>query len=306
MSRTVYVLLILQLVLLSACAETQKKTSGTPTAYADNAEQAYVEALDQFRGGNYLRAEPMFRKVRKEYPFSRFAALAELRVADCLLNEKKYAEAIQAYQEFIRFRPSHHEVPYARFKIAQAHFEEIPTSWLLAPPPYKRDLGAAHEALHALRRYLVDFPDDPRVPDAHEMMQKVVELLAKHELYVARFYLHRDVPKAAVARLQTLLNAYEGSPVEPEAMLLLGNTYLELHDRDRARRTFQVLVKRHPKAEQASEARRRLKKLGPGVPGPAGAKPAKPPAKQSEATQSSNPSTGESNGSGPTAQRPRP
>ena len=75
-------------------------------SYGDNARKAYAEALDDFFDDECLQAEPAFRNVRRLYPYTRFAALAELRVADCLFKDGKYAEAIQAYEAFVRYRPS--------------------------------------------------------------------------------------------------------------------------------------------------------------------------------------------------------
>jgi outer membrane protein assembly factor BamD len=252
---------VLLLLGLTGCAGTKKETStaGDP----DSAQRDYERALNYFRKGKCLDAEPMFRKVRREYPYSRFAALAELRVADCLLKEGKHAESVQAYQQFIRFRPSHEQVPYAHFKIAHAHFEQIPGGFFLMPPAYERDQAAARQALTKLRRFMLDFPEDHRIAEAREMMEKVVKLLAQHELSVARFYLSRGVPKAAIGRLRTLLNAYEGCVIEPEAMLLLGRTYLEVRSRNEARDTFQELLDRHPESDEAKRARRLLQRLSP-------------------------------------------
>ncbi|MFW5924987.1 MAG: outer membrane protein assembly factor BamD [Myxococcota bacterium] len=249
------------IALLAACAQNQNPSA--EATYADDAERAYTEALDEFRADKCLEAEPKFRKIRRDYPFSRFAALAELRIADCLLNQDKFAEAVQAYQQFIRFRPSHGQVPYANFKVAQAHYEQIPSDWLLVPPSHERDQGPARRALEKLRRYMLDFPNDPRVPEARKMMKDVVKLLAEHELYAARFYLDRDKPEAAIGRLRTLLGAYENSGVDAEARLLLGETYLEVRDRAEARSTLKTLVERHPESDEADDARDLLEDLGP-------------------------------------------
>ncbi len=63
------------------------------------------------------------------------------------------------------------------------------------------------------------------------MLEMVAGLLARHELYVARFYLARGNFPAAVARCQYALRTYEGSGLEAEAMLLLGETYMKMHKR---------------------------------------------------------------------------
>lgn len=206
--------------------------------YGDAAQSAYASALEDFYADNCTDAEPAFREVRRKYPYSRFAALAELRLADCLFNDGKYVEAIQAYEQFARRHPSHAEMSYARFKVAQSYYEQIPSEWLLTPPTYERDQAPAQQTLHSLQRFISDFPKDPYIPRAKRMAKEALDLLAQHELYVARFYLDRDKAEAAAARLRTLLQSYPLCSVEPEAMLLLGDTYLELKNVKRAQKTF--------------------------------------------------------------------
>lgn len=230
--------------------------------YAENARRAYVAALEEFYDEDCFEAKPLLKNVRREFPYSRFAALSELRLADCHFEDGEYAEAIQAYKQFIRYRPSHVEVPYARFMVARSHVEQIPSEWLLSPPSHERDQYYAAESLRLLRRFLLDFPEDPLVPRARHMAEDAVRLLAAHELYVAGFYFDRDHPKAAAGRLRTLLRSYPGSEVEAEALYLLGESYLELRDPKRARRAFLQLVERYPGGEFADDARERLAELG--------------------------------------------
>ena len=113
----------------------------------DDARSGYEKALLDFRRGDCLSAEPMFREIRREFPYSRFAALAELRVGDCQFKNEAYPEAIQTYRQFVRIRPSHKEIPYARFRIAEAYYNQIPGGWFMTPPAAERDQSAARDAL---------------------------------------------------------------------------------------------------------------------------------------------------------------
>lgn len=230
--------------------------------YGDNAAKAYREALDEFYDDDCFAAEPLLRNVRREFPYSRYAALADLRVADCNLKDGKYAEAIEAYNQFVRYRPSHPEVPYARFMVAKANFEQIPSDWLLSPPAYERDQHYAQESLRLLRRFMLDFPEDPLMPRAKHMAEQAVKLLAQHELYVADFYLSREHPRAAVGRLNTLLRSYPGSGYEPQALYMLGESYAQIEDDKAARRAFQELITRFPSDDYADKARSEIGKLG--------------------------------------------
>lgn len=251
-------------VVLAGCGGSAHKsaTVGKKATYAQSAERAYVKALEKFYDNNCLEAEPAMRNVRREYPYSRFAALADLRVADCNFKEAKYSEAIEAYNQFVRYRPSHPEVPYARFMAARGNFEQIPSDWLLSPPTYERDLHHADESLRLLRRMILDFPDDPLVPKAQQLANRAIEMLAHHELYVAGYYLDRGYPRAAAGRLNTLLRSYPGSGLDAQALYMLGDSYVQMSDRAGARLAFERLIARHPGDHYAEQARVRLTQLG--------------------------------------------
>ena len=81
----------------------------------DDARTGYEKALLDFRRGDCLTAQPTFEEIRREFPYSRFAALSELRIGDCQFKNEQYPEAIQTYRQFVRIRPSHKEIPYAQW-----------------------------------------------------------------------------------------------------------------------------------------------------------------------------------------------
>jgi outer membrane protein assembly factor BamD len=132
----------------------------------------------------------------------------------------------------------------------------------MTPPAAERDQSAARDALIQLRRFVVDYPDDQRVPKANELMEKCMSLLAAHELYVARFYLKRDAYRGVISRLTGLLTAYPGSGVEREALLLLGQVYLEAKEVEAAKETLNQIIQRFPDSGEAKKARSMLGKLG--------------------------------------------
>lgn len=250
MQRTAWLLLA---VLLAACGANQ--SSRRALSYGENARRSYRNAYRAFEDRDCLTADPLFRRIRREYPYSRYAALSELRIADCHVIQDQYTEAIRAYRSFIRHRRAHPEVPYASFKIAEAYFRQIPSDFFLSPPPWERDQSPTRNALRQLRRFILDHPDSEYIEEAREMVRDALTLLARHELYVAEFYLGRDHPRAAVGRLRHLLDVYEGSGIEPQALLLLGRVYLRMREVRDARRTFEELVERFPESGFAEQAR---------------------------------------------------
>ncbi len=161
----------------------------------------------------------------------------------------------------MRHRPAHADVPYASFKIAESYFRQIPGDFFLSPPPWERDQAPTRQALRELRRFILDYPDSEYVDESREMVRQSLTLLARHELYAADFYLTRDHPRAAVGRLRHLLNVYEGSGIEPQALLLLGRVYLHMREVRDARRTFEELIDRFPESGYAEQARAYLRQF---------------------------------------------
>jgi outer membrane protein assembly factor BamD len=250
------------LALAIACGGGSGQTGKSTLDPDDDARTGYEKALLDFRRGDCLSAEPTFREIRREFPYSRFAALAELRIGDCQFKNEAYPEAIQTYRQFVRIRPSHKEIPYARFRIAEAYYNQIPSGWFMTPPTHERDQSAARDALIQLRRFVVDYPDDQRVPDANKLMEKCMSVLAAHEFYVARFYLKREAYRGVISRLKGLLASYPGSGVEPRALLLLGQVYLKTDEVEAARDALNEIVQRFPESGEAKRARVLLSKIG--------------------------------------------
>jgi outer membrane protein assembly factor BamD len=250
------------LALAIACGGGSGQTGKSTLDPDDDARTGYEKALLDFRRGDCLSAEPTFREIRREFPYSRFAALSELRIGDCQFKNEAYPEAIQTYRQFVRIRPSHKEIPYARFRIAEAYYNQIPSGWFMTPPTHERDQSAARDSLIQLRRFVVDYPDDQRVPDANKLMEKCMSVLAAHEFYVARFYLKREAYRGVISRLKGLLASYPGSGVEPRALLLLGQVYLKTDEVEAARDALNEIVQRFPESGEAKRARVLLSKIG--------------------------------------------
>jgi|GEM_PF-633497 len=236
--------------------------AAAPTlSYGENARRDYDRAMDAFADGDCLTAEPLFQHVVREYGYSRYAALAELRVADCELSQQHYTEAIRRYRSFVRARPTHVHIDYANFQIAVCYYRQIPTDVFLTPPREERDQNPTRSALRVVRRFLRDYTESVHVEEAHTIERECLALLAHHELYVAGFYLTRDRPLATVGRLEHMLAEYPGSGLDPDALLLLGRTYLHMRERRPAHRAFGDLIERFPDSVLVVQAERYLAEM---------------------------------------------
>jgi outer membrane protein assembly factor BamD len=243
----------------AGCVENQPVES--PLHYTENAKRAYDEALVAYFDSDWEYATQLFQDVKRKYGYSRYARLSELRLADIAYKQEKFAEAVGMYKAFLSDYPNDPEAPYARYKIAKGEFTQSGASILL-PPLEERDLSNVRDAHTSLRALLADFPDSKHNGELSYMLEIVTGLLVRHELYVARFYLNRDNFDAAVARCQYALTNYQDSGLEPEALVLLGETYLKMKDREKARSAFQLVLDKYPGSAFTVPAKAFLGRLG--------------------------------------------
>ncbi len=232
-------------VALSQAGCGPKVQAQNPLHYTEDARRAYETALDAFFDHDWETATVLMQDVKRKYGYSRYARLADLRIADIDYHQQKYAEAITAYKGFVHDYPNDPEVPYARYRVTRSLFHETSASFLL-PPLEERDLASVQDAYTAIQGFLADYPDYKKARELHYMLAVVTGLLVRHELYVARFYLGRDNFKAAVARIQYALRNYDNSGLEAEAMALLGETYMKMEKRQKARAVFHQLLAQYP------------------------------------------------------------
>lgn len=227
--------------------------------YTDDARASYLQAMESFTAKDWESAKALFAEVRRLFTYSRYARLAELRLADIEFAQEKYSEAISAYREFVQGHKNDPDIEYARYRMTKALFLDIDDTVML-PPQEERDQATTNEAHKELRTFLREFPKSRYRADALYMLDVVTGRLVRHELYVARFYLREDNFDAAVARIDYALKAHPTSSLVPEALVLKGETLMKMKKLDEARALFEVVSRKHGGAF-AITARRYLAEL---------------------------------------------
>lgn len=252
--------------------------------YADSARAAYDEAMEYFEDEDYLEAVKRLTTVKNKYAYSKYAALAELRIADAYYEQEKWVEAIDAYRTFAQSRPNHGDVPYALWRVGRSYFEQIPSDFFILPPVHERDPAATKDALRALGTFVDRYPDHEQTPDARERILSCRRLLADQELYVARFYMRQDRPVSARGRLEIIVAQYADLPDRwSEAALRLVRVYMEIAAtapaaevdelNAKARQMAMRLIQDQPAATESEEARDLLATLPAPPTPPASASP---------------------------------
>jgi len=223
---------------IPACATSDDAKQVT---YSMTAKQNYDRGLEELKKENFAEASHYFTYVKQKFPFSKYAGLAELALADTEFARNNYQEAIDSYKSFARLHPTHEKVEdgYVAFRIAECFVKEMPDDFFLLPPAYEKDQSSVRDALRELDSARSKYPDSPYAKPAQAYRREVLRRLIEHEVYVARFYLERGHPKAAILRIETALRQYPDSGQEGELLLALGETHLEMGNPARAKQVFE-------------------------------------------------------------------
>ncbi len=230
----------------SGCAASDAQPE-TALDYTDNARKEYEAAMAAFEDKNWELANELFGEVKRKYAYSRYARLAELRLADANFQQERFAEAISGYKEFIHDHPNDPEVPYARYRVAKGEFDSV-SETIMLPPHEEPGQASVNDALATLRGYLSDYPASEHTAELQYMLDVVLGLLARHELYVARYYLNSGRFDAAVLRCEYALRTFKSSGLEPEALVLLGEVYLKQKRKKDAREVFNRVLAQYPES----------------------------------------------------------
>lgn len=189
--------LVLFLIILAGC-------SGKPVDESDPGA-LFKEAEEEFSSDHFQVAIDKFRVVKNKFPYSKFSADAQLRIADVYFAQESFTEAATAYETFRDLHPKHEKTPYAMFRIAKSYFNDIPGH-------VARDLTPAQKSLEAYNDFLKQHGSAPEAAEAKKDVAQVRNILADKELYIGDFYFKRDAMDSAILRYKKVLELYPETP----------------------------------------------------------------------------------------------
>ncbi|MEE2962101.1 MAG: outer membrane protein assembly factor BamD [Myxococcota bacterium] len=224
-------------------------------------EYLYEASMVNIDDGLYPEAVQGFSKLKNNFPYSAFARLADLRIGDTLLAQRKYQEAISSFNRFIRYSPKHEAIPEALYKIAEADYERRPSDFVLLPPAAEKDQKRVNAALRAYRRLTARYPNSEFSRKAAQRIIECSSRLADHEFYVANFYFKKGKFKAALARSLYLLEEFPASSVEDQALAISTESYLTMGELLKAEKQLAILSKKYPKYPSRNALEKRLESL---------------------------------------------
>lgn len=191
-----------------------------------SAQELASDGMEAYNAGKYGKSRETFEQLKDWYPFSKYAILAELKIADCHYRLQEYPEAILAYEEFEKLHPRNEAVPYVIFQTGLCWFEQVDT--------IDRDQETARHALETFRRLQKQYPHSPYSGKAEGYATRCLKSLAGHEFYVGKYYYRTKHYKAAMSRFRSVLCNYPDVGVHQETLKYIGLCQASLLEQEAA------------------------------------------------------------------------
>jgi outer membrane protein assembly factor BamD len=197
----------LGLMLFSGCSTIK---SWFASDIEKTAQDLASDGMDAYESRDYKDAIKAFEQLKDWYPFSKYTALAELKIADANYKLGNYEEAIYAYESFESLHPRNEAIPYVIYQVGLCYFEQIDT--------VDRDQTPAREALKTFQRLERRYPGNVYAIKARTHIDRCYKSLSGHELYVGKFYFKTGHYRAALYRFKSVVENYPDVGYHLEAL----------------------------------------------------------------------------------------
>ena len=188
-----------------------------------NAEEIMNEGLTHMEWGNHESATEAFQNVKDRYPYSRFAILAELKIAESLFARSKFEDAYVEYDDYERMHPKDKAIPYVIYQKAMCHFEQIET--------VDREQFHAQKAKDEFERLINRFPENIYAAKARKNFRECLISLAGAEISIGHFYYKMGKYTAAMNRYIYAIKNYPDMGQYNEALKYISMCRKNLSDK---------------------------------------------------------------------------
>jgi outer membrane protein assembly factor BamD len=236
---------LVSMVVVTGCS-TGKDIIKEDDKLVDSANNLYARE-------RFTEAEEKYRRIIDEFPDSSYRKLSILGLADSLYKQKEFFEAALFYERFKELYPLDQHTPRARFYLAMSHYNDTTTS--------DRDQSSAHKAVGLFGDFIKTYPNNPLAPYARDKKSELISLMAESEMEIIRFYYKINKNQSAIMRIWDFLENTPGAKQAPEALFILGESYMREQSFKKAAQTYMEIMEKYPDSEYSQRAAVRAKKL---------------------------------------------
>lgn len=238
-------IVFLFLLALGGCAS--KGDDIDPTANW-SVEKLFQDGTTEMNDGNYKDASDRFIAIEARFPFGPFAQQALINLAYVQWKQNEPEQALATIARFEQQYPNHPGTDYMLYLKGLILFTPPSAAFsrFTQQDPSERDPQALRKSYEAFNTLVTRFPDSRYSPDARKRMNWLVNIMADHQVHLARFYYDRQAYVAAINRAQNVITEFEGVPASEMALYIMMMSYQKLGLTELSKDSERVLLKNFP------------------------------------------------------------
>lgn len=210
-------------------------------------EEAIEDGMSELRAERYTNAAEIFQRLRDQHPYSRYAILAELKMADALFLAGQYDAAVEAYQEFETLHPKNEAIPYVIYQMGVCYLNTVSS--------IDREQSGTKNAIQTFNLLIGTFPESEYRGKAEAKLVEAQNFLAGHEFYIAEFYYKQGKYKSALGRFIGLIQKYPDTGYHGQALDYIRDCRLKISEIENKEK-----LKAEKKQKRLEKKQKRLEK----------------------------------------------
>lgn len=206
--------------------------------------ELYNEGSIFLENADIPNAVQIFETLEAKFPFSTYSQQSILDLAFAYYDLGQKDDTIAECDRFIDLYPNHSSLDYAYYLRALSNLEKEQPFFqeFLGQDVSKYDVSRLKTAYDDFLLITNKFKGSKYADDASNRLIFLRNSMAKHEVYVAKYYLKRGAYLASSERAKYMLEKYPGAPSTEEALVVLVDSYNKLGTYDLAKEAADVLV----------------------------------------------------------------
>ena len=211
-------------------------------------KELYDQAQTRLKSENFSTAIMSLQTLESRFPFGRYAEQAQAELIYAYFKNFEYEASRSAADRFINLHPRHPHTSYAYYIKGLSSFTDDSGLFnrYFVSDLSKRDMGPAQNSFDDLSEFLSRYPESKYAPHAKQRMIYLRNLMAKHEMYVADFYMKRGAYLAALGRAKYVIEHIPNTPQTPFALSVLVEAYEKLDYQELKQSNLEVLKSNFP------------------------------------------------------------
>jgi len=240
-------------ILVGICAILLTGCGGKKEEKVKSEREMYESAFQALDRGNFETAIERYTELETVYPYGTYTTQGQLEIAYAYYKTNERERALAEVDNFLELHPNHAHLDYAYYlrglinlpikapKLGERLFKDQEAF-------SDHAAKSSQEAFESFREIVERFPFSEYAEASRQKMVNLVNVFARNDVRIAKFYMHKKAYVGAINRCKSVLDNYPNSPHAEEALAILSYSYRQLNLTELADDTRRVLAYNFPQS----------------------------------------------------------